>query len=350
MGIYLLVIGEISILSLIQNRLRNTYLFVITLSLILLVGMRPLLLGTDTGSYVDLFNGIVNGRYWDSSLSNLFSGRFEIGFLDYVKLVAGFTDNPRFLLLSSAIIMYVPLAFYIKRESLNPMLSFLLFFTMTYFPQSMSAMRQSMAVGFLMLAVLSLNSRYRWWVPYLWIFIAFLFHRSAILFLLVMWLKRYRFTTKKAVMAVIGSIIVAISFTTIFTVLLKYIPSYSYYSNSIGHLSVKLALMMNISLSLLLLIIASMDKSHTESVNTNRWMLLLAICVYTISFVFNGFDRVAMVFLFAQIILVPNAIAKLQDERLRKVLNVLVGAIFILYFVIVLIYRPDWLKITPYFM
>ncbi|CAK1222474.1 EpsG family protein [Fructobacillus evanidus] len=350
MGVYLLVIGEISLLSFIQNRLRNTYLMVITLSLILLVGLRPLLLGTDTGSYVDLFNGIVNGRYWDSSLSNLFSGRFEIGFLDFVKLSADFTDNPRFLLLSSAVVMYVPLAIYIKKESLNPTLSFLIFFTLTYFPQSMSAMRESMAVGFLMLAVVSLNNSYRWWPPFVWIFIAFLFHRSAILFLLVLVLKRYRFTAKKATVAVVGSMLVALSFTKIFTFILKYIPSYSYYSNNVGALSVKTALIMNIALSLLLLIVASMDKSHEESVNTNRWMLLLAICVYTISFVFNGFDRMAMVFLFAQIILVPNAIAKLQDEQLRKLLNVLLGAICVLYFVVVLIYRPDWLKITPYFM
>ena len=148
---------------------------------ILIAGLRDSTVGSDMELYiVPIFTGIAsNGQ---NLMEFIDSYPFmEIGYLFVNYVIAQLTDQPFFLLASIHILIIIPL--YITamkwRECLSPVL-FMFIFYMIFFQESLSIVRQSIALSFSMLALTFFIEK-RYINYFVFIIISFLFHQTAVI-------------------------------------------------------------------------------------------------------------------------------------------------------------------------
>lgn len=147
---------------------------------ILIAGLRDSTVGTDMEVYIlPLFEGQVSSQQEFGSFID--SNDLEILYLVLNFVVAKITDYPFVLLLLIHTLIIIPL--YITamkwREHLSPVL-FMFVFYMIFFQESLSIVRQSIALSFSLLAFTAfLENRYIKFFVYA--IIAFLFHQTAVI-------------------------------------------------------------------------------------------------------------------------------------------------------------------------
>lgn len=176
---------------------------------ILIAGLRDSTVGSDMELYiVPIFNGIAsNGQNLSEFIDSY--PDIEIGYLFVNYVIAQLTDLPFFLLLSIHILIIVPL--YITamkwREQLSPVL-FMFIFYMIFYQESLSIVRQSIALSFSMLAFTFFWEK-RFIRYFLYMAIAFLFHQTAVIALSfpLVYLMVDKFSIQKYYYAYIGIIL-----------------------------------------------------------------------------------------------------------------------------------------------
>ncbi len=147
---------------------------------ILIAGLRDSTVGSDMELYiVPIFNGIAsNGQNLMEFIDSY--PDIEIGYLFVNYVIAQLTDQPFFLLLCIHILIIIPL--YITamkwRDRLSPVL-FMFIFYMIFFQESLSIVRQSIALSFSMLAFTFFMEKKNIRC-FLYMIVAFLFHQTAI--------------------------------------------------------------------------------------------------------------------------------------------------------------------------
>jgi len=148
---------------------------------ILIAGLRDSTVGSDMELYiVPIFNGIAsNGQNLMEFIDSY--PDMEIGYLFVNYVIAQLTDQPFFLLLCIHILIIIPL--YITamkwRDHLSPVL-FMFIFYMIFFQESLSIVRQSIALSFSMLAFTFFWEK-RYIQFFLYLIVAFLFHQTVII-------------------------------------------------------------------------------------------------------------------------------------------------------------------------
>ena len=148
---------------------------------ILIAGLRDSTVGSDMELYiVPIFNGIAsNGQNLIEFIDSY--PDMEIGYLFVNYVIAQLTDQPFFLLICIHVLIIIPL--YIAamkwREHLSPVL-FMFIFYMFFFQESLSIVRQSIALSFSMLAFTFFWEK-KYTRYFLFMIIAFLFHQTAVI-------------------------------------------------------------------------------------------------------------------------------------------------------------------------
>lgn len=159
----------------------NLYIIFCAVILVLISGLRSIWVGTDdTYLYSINFKEIIHHSYeyiWNEQTKDPFYYVFN-------KFVAGFTnyDFQNFLIVVA--IIYVGATCYvIKKESSDPLVSFIVLLAMGFFFFSMNGIRQSLAISFTTLAYIPL--KHRKILPFiLLVVIGSLFHKTALVFLI----------------------------------------------------------------------------------------------------------------------------------------------------------------------
>ena len=159
--------------------------------------------GTDWEDYYNAF---------DRSLIFDFDD-FEIGYVVFMRLIRSITDNYSVFLIVHAIIVYVLMGITIRKYSPMPTLS--LFFLYGFMLPLLGMNRQYLSLAICLLSIIFIFQRRL--LPFLLcIFFAFLFHKSALLFLPAYFLNReYSVSTY----VTWGLVAIAISFSGIIRVL-----------------------------------------------------------------------------------------------------------------------------------
>lgn len=117
-------------------------------------------------------------------------------------------DDFHALLLVFAILYMGCLAYLLRKESDNPLVSFIVFITMGYFSFQMNGVRQGLAMAFLMLAYIPLKRRK--WLPFLFlVFCGYLFHGTSLVFLIAYPLS-YIPLNKKAIFAYSAVVVISL--------------------------------------------------------------------------------------------------------------------------------------------
>lgn len=195
---------------------------------ILIAGLRDSTVGFDVELYVLLvFNDIVSNGHNLIDFINLYSD-LEIGYLFLNYVIAQVTDLSFVLLLCIHILIIIPL--YVTAMKLRmyfPPVLFMFIFYMIFFQETLSIVRQSIALSLSIFAItLFWEKKYVYYVVCM--FIAFLFHQTAVIALSFPMIYYFidRFSIKQNSIVLIGVIlVVALFFLNIDNILIWMIES-----------------------------------------------------------------------------------------------------------------------------
>ena len=196
----------------VNKRMAPSYIILCIAVLTLIAGLRNITVGIDTKSYVYYFEhyGKMN---WQKLFRNI-SGDSEFNswfILKIIYLLSG--GNSTVLFIVVATIMSAALFFLIKNYSDDPFISIIMFVSIGYFHFSMSGMRQTLALAIVIFSYKYVRDR-KLLKFLLVLLIAYLFHNSAIIFLIAYPVARLRLGVKHIFIFV--SSVAALSFASPF--------------------------------------------------------------------------------------------------------------------------------------
>lgn len=359
---YILLTGIIFGRTAQKGMKRNTYLIITFGVFTLLSAMRSSNVGNDTPEYIRLFenvaaSGNVSGYSW----------RYETGYLYLNKLLSLLSSNSQIIIIVTSIIIMGGFARFVYKYSNSLWLSVYLFFTLGYYGMSMNTVRLNIAIVVVLFSYDFLREK-KLIKFIITVFLASLFHRTAIIFLLAWPITKLKFSYKTIVAAVVGSLSLYMFFPIILQTALRFFPTYQYYLGS-SYLdgNTRLASVMNFLVGLSILVFGVFTKYHKKQkamqMNNNisnyislemndgkniLLFLLAGVSITFISFNFNLLDKVGDYFLVFAIICLPNSIRMVRDSQSRLLITFIVVLMFFIYATTIQIMRPDWNVIYPY--
>ncbi|MDT2785194.1 EpsG family protein [Enterococcus asini] len=336
-------------------------LFISLLPFLFLGSLRNMSVGNDSIEYARVYQLTGNG------LEDLFTGRYEVGFLWLNKFLNFFSNNYALLFSVCMIIVIVILFYYVKEFSELWGMSIALFFLLRYFDMSMNVIRLSVALSLTMLGTLALKKNKKV-IFFLLVIVAALFHRTAIVTILFLFItkKRLKFKPRNLIFLASFLILFNLFFSKILEFIFKIFPLYSYYINS-EYLdgSIRIATILNIFVTLFIfgsgwiiekrknqsLALESGYSHYNNKFNIDTFCFnsgIIGLIFLILSIRFNLLDRVADFFLINSIIYLPNQLSKIKNTNLLNLLIYLFITIFMIYYIVIIVFRPEWNTVYPY--
>ncbi|WPC18764.1 EpsG family protein [Pediococcus inopinatus] len=325
----------------------------------LVAALRDYMVGSDTLTYVNLYKPLANllaGSY-DFNIQNIINSRFELGYIYYDRFLYAVSENPRLLIGISSAIIYFAIFWYICKFSRNVSLSTFIFLTFGMFASSLSVLRQFLALVFILRAfdVLEKNKYLKFAV---FVFLGFLFHKTAIIFMIMVLIKNKRFNSKNLTMMFGLTLLTILFYNRIFSQIASNIGSYdTYVVTSQGQAII--APLLNALLIASIIIFCYLCKKNTslddynKIFRDNEWnqlmlMLVISLCISIVAMKFNQLSRISAYFDFAYLILLPNSLLLLKNKSLKYIVTTGTIILGYSYFLIIQILRPEWSGIVPY--
>lgn len=161
-----------------EKRIFLSLFFFVVLCLIFTI--RSSSVGVDTQIY---YKNYISSK--NLSLQDIFSGNrhFELGYTIFETAFAKIGCSFRLFLFFSSFIIYIPPIIFLANNSKNLRLSFILYYCFGLFTLSMSALRQSIAIGIIAIGLICLKKGdIRTYFSYFcFVILASLFHQSALI-------------------------------------------------------------------------------------------------------------------------------------------------------------------------
>lgn len=244
----------------------------------------------------------------------------------------------------------------IQDLSTNKAMSIFIFMFGSFYNLSLNTMRQFIAMAVFMYALKHIFNR-NFIKYFLWITVAFMFHKTAILFLPLYFLPRLKINDYLGVALVPLSMVLSEIIRKIIVKLTSVIGIYSSYFSGQFDVHVIQWVFLLFNMCILCLIIAMrkfLDNTNSEDVfrNTiitvkNRGVFettlfnlqLLATIISAISSIIPNSTRIIFMFSIGQIIYVPYLLSKLKNKNTRNILTVVICLIYIIMFVQIIVGR-----------
>jgi len=356
-------------LTFLVNRIKSKKLFLVYVFIFLFAvsAIRAPSVGVDTNTYLFLFDDLKGMTFSQVMQWGIY---YEKGYMLFNLLIQQFTMNSQFLLVITSFIIVGSFSLLIYKYSASMYLSFFLFVTLTFYYSSMNSMRQYVAMSILTFSLKFIFERRL--VKFLIVlFIASLFHKTAWMFSVVYLFTFIKFTRKRALIAIVLSFAASFYLTPLIpwflTITHQYQVDNSYLnSDKFGSIlkslvifgifivgvivkyyepnSHKAAADVQLSKSLM------KREITTSQENVISWIMLVAFCVYIVSFKMSILGRAAEYFAVYSVIYLPNAVERINSKHNRVFVTLLVMGCSLLYNAVIFIFRPEWFMVTPYSM
>lgn len=176
----------------------------------LISGLRHISVGADTVGYVPAFVS-VGKRSWKTVFTAFvdvyFHGRKpenagenalykDPGYLVFQKIVHIFTDNPQVYLLIVAAIIFAALAYFIYKNSEDPVFSYVLFSILFYGFFAVTGIRQALATALVVFIGYEFIKEKKFWKFAIVALIAYTLHKSVLVFILFYWISKIKVSWK----------------------------------------------------------------------------------------------------------------------------------------------------------
>lgn len=301
-------------------------------------------IGVDLSNYELYFKRNVGLSY-----SDLTRFKTEYGYSALNKFVMDIHNDFQFYLVVVAFITVLPLGLLYYKESENALLSIGIFINLSVFNMYFSGLRQAIAIAISVLAFYCVKNKKLIWFL-LCVFLAYNFHHSAIVLLLLYPIFHIKFT-KKSLIAIIPVISVIFIFKErVFNFLLTYFADD--YSSKYGDQESNGAYMVLLLFIIFLLYSFFMidDSAADNEVLGLRNVMVLATCIQF----FASLNTVAMRINYYFIPLIPLLVSKVyyraneENKKVVTVANIIMIVFFFGYFFYTAYTGSDTLQIFPY--
>ena len=302
-----------------------------------LSGFRSFDIGNDTQNYIYYFSKFKDG--------NLDLGyRIEIGYQLFNFFIGRFTSDPHAFLFIYSSLCYIFVGIIIYKESYNIPLS-VCFLFFVFFSLFIGLLRQGLSTVLILYAYVFIK-RKRNIKAFVLICVAGIIHYSAFLFLLFFLYKRIRVNLSYFI-----SVIALVGLLSALGVIEKAVsvafPQYAYYFDSKysagGYKAVFLYLIIGFALWFLSYLSYKKAPNSITKLSVFNFSLYVLFCV--LGFSMNLFTRAADYCLAIAMIEVPYLVSLFKR---KKTITVVVACTLLLYFFVILIFRPEWNNIYPY--
>lgn len=350
---YFLVFFVLCILSLYEvlsrKKINNVFYFVVCTLLISMAGFRWKI-GTDFNHYERLFNLIIGNPNLDLGVEKAFC---------YISKLLG---NFKYLLLFYAFFS-VFFAFLSIRHTKYPFSSFFLYYTFTFLSYDMGRIRQGLAISLCLYALFFLLKNKRI-LFYLFIILAFVIHKTSIVFIFVIALKKMKISDKMVYITLIVVILCSFLhidyYISIFMKKISFLSKYSEYFSSGSEFSGFSFSLKNFRRAILVLLYMKVyDKNDVQE----RLYFNLFLFGSIIFYLFKDFpiisERISFYFCVYEIFLIPLIFNKYRYMIVKVVFMFIYGAYYFLsvisinendYFNMPYINYQSWIGIENHFV
>ena len=324
----------------------------VLLVMMCLAALRSSEVGNDTKEYIRIFNMVIS----DPDYINV--TRFEKGYLYLNKFIGLFTHNPQWVLIVTSSIYYLIFIWFFKKHSKDYAFTLVLFFFLMY-GATLTMIRQQLAIAFVFVAFDRIMNKHCIRAM-IWILVAFLFHSSAILLLILPILPHIKFNKWLAFIIILLCSLCAFT-DLLYKVCIVLAPSYAHYFDSAyvgsGWLAVSFNLFCNLIFFVIIWFVLNRDKQSViveESTltaenekNLQLWIAFIAFAGMILGYKINLVDRIVLYFTVFAVLFLPNALTK-TNSKYKMLIVFGITLMLAMYLIIVLKYRPNWNRIYPY--
>lgn len=324
------------------NQRKSQILIIFTFIVIfgVLAGIRHFEVGTDTKLYSSLFLSSGMNSTWE----NIATSKYPVYDL-YSSVLYRVNDNPQIMIFVNSLIIICSVGYSVKKLSLQPYTSCILYITLYFYFNSMNISRQYIAMGLLLIGVTFLldNKIKHYFIIYV---LAVLVHSTAIFGIVFYLLYRIKWTSKKFVILVILGGILPSILDKLLQLYVSFFPYYEMYGNTqsatdnITSQSEGNKILLSL-FYLVFLIIGLYIRNRKEIIDQKKFDFLNAIVLMgvLIGIIFYKnilISRVEMYFTIFMIIYIPETIENfnliyLKNIQTRKKIK------FLIYFTVILI-------------
>ena len=293
---------------------------------ILFIGFRYNV-GTDYDNYVNTYNIIKNLNFFE-----LIDYDWELGGKVILKIASLFNyDKLVFILI--AVFNLLPIFMINKMYNYKYLAFSILTYNFLFLPFCMNGMRQGISMSFILYSMfLLLNNKRK--NSIIFFILAFLFHKSCILFLpyylclLFDKTENKRKFMKQSIVITLSSSFLILFFLKSF--LVEYgILKYSSYINKIDTSNISFNVILS---SIPILLIIFLSKKNDYITNTLKPIVISGLIFYIVGTSAQYLYRIGLFFTYFEIFLVPYIINKIDDKKLKTLIYILYIIYLILYF------------------
>lgn len=328
----------------ITEKSKNYPVLLFFLLYFLLLVCRDMLVGSDTATYASVFQNISNTAW-----SDLYEYKdSELGYTVLNKLVSTIGLNYRgFLFIASAIIV-IPMAKLYYDFSDNSMVSIGLFMVLPVFLMNFSGLRQALAETMGIMAFYATKEKKPLWFLF-WVLIAFSFHQSAFVLLIMYPLYHLKLRPVHLVPIIPLFAVSYVARSQIYSVILPLLGDK--YAERYGETSETGAVTMLVLFLIFLLysFMVPLEKDVDDVTRGLRNLLVAAVFIQMFSTISPITMRMNYYYLLFLPVLIPRITARWSrtDDFVRSVANIVMIAFFLVYY-IVKANSVDSLHIYPY--
>lgn len=315
------------------------YLIIITIILTLFLILRDTSVGVDTDNYRKIFEYAHDKTF----IELLTYGRHEIGFKYYAKILSCICNNYYFFLAITSILSMIGFYFFSRDNSKNYFATIFIFITFNYYIYSFGLLRQALAISVLLYSIKFIKDR-KFWKFLIFVIIASLFHKTALVFLPLYFLYNIKITKKRFIIWLLIIIFMLISKSLILDFILNYIYKPANLSISSGGGYKMLILLIGASITSYYY----QDKLILDEKNNQLYinMIFIATLIQVLATYFGIVFRVTIYFSFSLIILVPLILNAINNVKIKRILFVLMYISLFAYYILSINSSPYYVDYT----
>lgn len=353
MGVYiflflLIILGQVAVRGkMISNKF---YCSVVAITMILICGLRDTSLGlSDTeGVYHKIYDAAAGTKnlkelielylrvnFGDKFVPN--SSGYSLGFLIISWALSLVYNNYNFFLLCLSIFYFWVCVRFIYKHSTNACISFLVFAALNGMTSAFYLVRHTIVMALLIVAFEMIISKKRI-LALVFVGIATLTHISALVFVVIFIVPRIQLNRNRILFLLSATLVGGLSVKPVFELFVNVVGGvFSYYMHYLNHNTGKFAQLWFVGAAVVILATLCYKKLLSQNENNRLFvtMTLLYCGMLACQVVIDEFNRLALFFVLAPAVLLPNTIATLKAKN-RFVLSVVVVCGFTGYWFLVL--------------
>lgn len=290
--------------------------------LIFVSGMRDISIGADTWNYVENFEIVIPKYSWSvlaqnfvsSFVDNSYENR-DVGYYFFAKTIQLFTDDGRVYLLLIAVLIMIPIVWWIIKYSKNQCMSYISFLCIFFSFMGLTGIRQALALVLVSVFGYKYIRERKFWSFLVLVVLAVTLHKTAIIILPLYFVANIHLTKLYRFLAIVA---IAICFAgkNILQMILNRVGGYDYqqYEGAGTYL---------FSMFVLLILVWSLynyEKLVNQNHNNVHYInaIIVGSFMLPLSYINPTMLRLTYYYYFFLILLIPELVTTFKEKRVVK--------------------------------